>query len=470
MDTVSTSTYMDNRIPGIEDLPSIRDYYNSGITKPYAFRKQQLQLLKQALIKYEKEISEALYADLKKSPEEAYGTEIGLVIADINLALKNLRNWMLPRRVSTNLVNLPSSSMIYHDPLGVVLIIAPWNYPFQLSLIPLVGAIAAGNCAVIKPSELASATATIIKKIISEIYPKQYINVVEGDGAIVVPAIMKSFRFDHVFYTGSIPVGRAIYQLAASALIPVTLELGGKSPAIIEKDADINIAARRIAFGKFINAGQTCIAPDYLLVHESIQDSFIQKLKKTIEDFFGNDPASSYSYARIINEKRFDTLKNYLSQGRIIFGGQHDKSKLFISPTVMDNVDDDSPLIKEEIFGPILPVFSFSTMQEALALIQRNPNPLAFYIFTSSSKKEKEWIEAVPFGGGCVNNSAWHFGNHYLPFGGIGNSGIGAYHGKYSFDVFSHAKPVMKTPSWIDPKIKYPPFEGRMKWFKWFIK
>ena len=312
---------------GIAEISRVRDFYNTGATKPYAFRREQLLALKRALSKYEQEICDALFKDLKKSPEESYGTEIGLLLADINLALKNLHKWMKPQRASTNLVNLPSSSLIYRDPLGVVLIIAPWNYPFQLLLMPLVGAIAGGNCAVIKPSELAPATASIIEKIIAEIYSPEYIKVIQGDGATVIPDAMRSIRFDHIFYTGSIPVGKIIYQMAASSLIPVTLELGGKSPAIVESDANLTVAARRIVMGKFLNAGQTCIAPDYLLVHSTIKKRFINELKKTIVDFFGDDPSLSDSFGKIINEKRFDTLVKYLSQGTIVAGGQYDKSR-----------------------------------------------------------------------------------------------------------------------------------------------
>ncbi|MBS1596662.1 MAG: aldehyde dehydrogenase [Bacteroidetes bacterium] len=453
-----------------KELAAIRSYYNKGITKTYAFRRQQLLLLKKALLKYEQEINEALYSDLKKSPEESYASEFGLVLAEINLSIKHLRKWMQPKRVSTNLVNLPSSSLIYRDPLGVALIIAPWNYPFQLLMIPLVGAIAGGNCAVLKPSELSSATSHITAKIIEEIFSPEYIKIVQGDGASVIPNLMRSFRFDHIFYTGSIPVGKIIYQMAAPELIPVTLELGGKSPVIVEADANIEVAARRIAIGKFLNAGQTCIAPDYLLIHSSVKAKFIDAIKKTIEEFYSEDPSDSSSYGKIINERRFDALINYLSQGKIIAGGNHDKSKLYISPTIIDHVAMDVPLMKEEIFGPILPIHEFTDMRQALNIIQQNPNPLSLYIFTSNTKKEKEWVNAVSFGSGCVNNTAWQFANHHLPFGGVGYSGMGAYHGKYTFDVFTHAKPVMKTPNWFDPNIKYPPFKGKLKWFKMFIK
>ncbi|HTS45541.1 MAG TPA: aldehyde dehydrogenase [Puia sp.] len=470
MDTTKTFVDRENQEQEIGSLKSIRDYYISGITRPYAFRMQRLLALKNIVLKYEKEISLALYSDLKKSPEETYAAETGLVLADINLALKNLHQWMRPRKTATNLVNFRSSSTIYQDPKGVVLIISPWNYPFQLLFIPLVGAIAAGNCVVLKPSELSPATASIMEKIIKEIFPPEYIRIIPGDGSVIVHALINSFRFDHIFYTGSIPVGKIIYKMAAEALIPVTLELGGKSPAVVEKDANIRIAARRIAEGKFINAGQTCVAPDYLLVHEKLRDKFMGELNRTIRNFFGENPAVSQSYGKIISEKRFDVLISYLSEGRIVHGGQHDRSALFIAPTIMDNISTDSVLMKEEIFGPILPVFSFTNMQEALDIIQLNPNPLSFYVFTADPAKEKAWIAKLPFGNGCVNNAAWQFANHHLPFGGIGNSGIGAYHGRFSFDIFSHAKPVMKTYSWPDLNIKYPPFTGKLKWFKLFMR
>ncbi len=452
------------------DLPAIRDYFESGHTRSYLFRRQQLQLLKQAVLKYEREIGDALFKDLRKSPEEAYATETGMVLSEINVALKNLKKWMRPQRTRTNLVNFPSSGRIYRDPLGVILIISPWNYPLQLLLIPLAGAIAGGNCAVVKPSEFAPATAAILEKILGEIYPGNYIQVLQGNGAEVVPAMMNSFRFDHIFYTGSVQVGRVIYQLAAKDLVPVTLELGGKSPAVVESDADLKISARRIAVGKFANAGQTCVAPDYLLVHESVYPAFLTELRSVLGLFYGDHPQDSGSYGRIVNSNRFDKLAGYLTQGRTIMGGETDRTDLFMAPTVLEGVSFDSPLMTEEIFGPILPVYSFNTMEEALALIKRNPDPLAFYIFTSSVETERAWIEALPFGGGCVNNTVWQFANHHFPFGGIGSSGIGAYHGRYSFTTFTHAKPVLKTPAWFDPGIKYPPLQGKLKWIKRLIK
>lgn len=454
----------------IQQLQSMRNHFETGITRPYHFRKKQLQILKQAILKYEKEISAALYSDLKKSPEEAYSTEIGLVLSEINLAIKNLSNWMQPKFVGTDLANLPSSSKIYRDPLGVVLIIGPWNYPFQLIMNPLIGAIAGGNVAIIKPSEFANATAIIIEKIMFEFFPDEYIYTVLGDGAAEVSAMMQSFRFDHIFYTGSIAVGKAIYKMAAENLIPVTLELGGKSPCVVEADANLIIAAKRIVLGKFLNVGQTCIAPDYILVHQSVKDELIKNLKSSIEKFYTTDASTSYDYGKIINEKRFDKLIGYLNEGEIIFGGNHDKNKLFIAPTLIDNISLDSSLMKEEIFGPILPIIAYSTQEEALQTIKQNENPLAFYLFTTNKKSEEEWIKSVPFGGGCINNTDWHFTNHNLPFGGVGNSGMGAYHGKFTFDTFTRLKAVLKTPNLFDPFIKYPSFKGRLKLFKWIFR
>jgi aldehyde dehydrogenase (NAD+) len=459
-----------NHLIQINELSALRSFYDSGATKPIAFRKQQLTKLRQVLQKYEVAISQALYSDLKKSPEESYGTETGLVLAEINHTLKNLHRWLGPQKTETNLVNLPSGSKVYRDPLGVVLIIGPWNYPLQLILIPLVGAIAGGNTAVLKPSEVASATAQLLTKMITEAFPPDYIKVVNGDGAEIVPAIMKNFRFDHVFYTGSISVGKAIYKLAAEQLIPVTLELGGKSPAIVERDANISVAARRIVIGKFLNTGQTCIAPDYVLVHQDLKEKFVARLKETILQFYSSSPATSSDYGKIINEKRFDALVSYLNNENIILGGKYDKKTLFIEPTIIDGITDSSPLWTTEIFGPILPVISFKNYEEAKALVERNPNPLAFYLFTNDSKIEKRWIEEVSFGGGCINNTAWHFSNHYLPFGGVGNSGMGSYHGRRTVETFTRAKAVMKTPIWFDPPIKYPPFKGKLKLFKWFFR
>ncbi|MEO8771415.1 MAG: aldehyde dehydrogenase [Ferruginibacter sp.] len=451
-------------------LSAVRDYYNSGATRSFEFRKQQLQKLKAALEKHEQTIYAALFEDLKKSQEESWVTENGFVYVEINNTLKHLSGWMQPEKVSTNLLNLPSKSFIISEPLGVVLIIAPWNYPFQLLFNPLVGAIAAGNCVVLKSSEFAPATSKIMKLIIEENFAPNYILFTEGDGATVVPEMINNFFFDHIFYTGSTAVGKMIYQMAANNLVPVTLELGGKSPCVVESDADIKIAAKRIAMTKFNNAGQMCVAPDYLLIHQSKKEEFIHEIKKVLKQFFGEDAKASDNYGKIINERQFDRIVKYFDDGKTIIGGRVDRSKLYIEPSLIDNIELNSKIMTDEIFGPILPIITFSTMDEAIKIIEINKNPLAFYIFTSDNKKEKAWLNAVAFGGGCVNNASWHLTNHNLPFGGRGNSGTGQYHGKFSFQTFSHRKAIMKTPTWFDPSIKYPPFKGKLKLFKWIIR
>ncbi len=451
-------------------LQNMRNYFETGVTRSYNFRRQQLLALQKAIHQNEQAINDALYYDLKKSPEETYISETGLVYAELSVALKKLGKWMKPKRVGTDIANLPSSSKIYRDPLGVVLIIAPWNYPLQLSFIPLVGAVAGGNCAVIKPSEFAPATAAIMQKIIAETFSPEYISIVQGDGAEIIPAMMDAFRFDHILYTGSIPVAKAIYARAAADLIPVTLELGGKSPAIVEADANIEIAAKRITMGKFLNVGQTCIAPDYLLVHKSVKDKLISGIIKSMKEFYGDDTANSYEYGKIINEKRFDKLVSYFTDGNIVHGGTHNKQQLFIEPTLIDNIKPGAAIMQDEIFGPLLPVITFNTTEEAIQTVKQHANPLAFYLFTSSAEKEQQWINNVSFGGGCINNADVYFTNHHLPFGGVGNSGMGAYHGKFTFDTFTRLKPVMKTPVWFNLAIKYPPFRGKLKYFKWFIK
>ncbi|HLD54042.1 MAG TPA: aldehyde dehydrogenase [Sediminibacterium sp.] len=453
----------------IAQLQQQRHFFESGATRPYAFRKQQLLNLKRAVEEHEEAIYAALYADLHKSKEECWVTENGFFMAELKDTLANLKSWMEPEAVPTNLLNLPSSSKVMREPLGVVLIIGPWNYPFQLLFTPLMGALAAGNTVVLKPSEFAPATAAVMEKIIHAVFPPEQVLYVPGDGATVIPAMMNHFAFDHVFYTGSTGVGKIIYKMAAENLVPVTLELGGKSPCVVEEDANITIAAKRIAMPKFSNAGQMCVAPDYVLVHESKRVELIEALKKAIPQFYGNDAAKEEGYGRIINEKQFNRIIQYLSDGTIVYGGKYDAASLYIEPTILDGVSVDSTIMRDEIFGPILPILSFNTMEEAKAIIAKNPNPLAFYIFTGSSAKEQAWLQAVPAGGACVNTATLHLTNPNLPFGGRGFSGTGAYHGKYSFETFSHKKAVMKTPTWFDPALKYPPFTGKLKLLKWLV-
>jgi aldehyde dehydrogenase (NAD+) len=447
-------------------LQNMRRYFESGITLPYAFRREQLLALKRAIEAHEEEIYAALRSDLRKSKEEAFASENGLTLTDLNESLRHLKDWMTPELVSTALFNMPSRSYIRREPLGVILIVAPWNYPFQLSFTPLIGALAAGNCAVVKPSEFAPATSAVIGRIITKTFPPEYVLFVDGEGARVIPEMMQAFRFDHIFYTGSTHVGKIMYQKAAEQLIPVTLELGGKSPAVIEKDANLSVTARRITLGKFMNAGQTCIAPDYVLVPEEMLQPFAEEMKKSIEKFYGKEAAASADYGRIINQRQFDRLSTYLHSGTVLVGGKTSREDLFIEPTLIKDVALDAPVMQDEIFGPILPIIPYSTREQAREIIARNPNPLAFYVFTGSKVNATYWLDAVPAGGACVNNANLHYANLELPFGGRGNSGIGSYHGRQSFITFSHAKSVMKTPTWFDPDIKYPPYRGKL----WLLK
>lgn len=452
-------------------LQNMRSYFSTGATLDYEFRKAQLQKLKDVILEHEEKIYEALQKDLDKSREESYATEIGLVITEISFAVKNLKKWMRPERMKTNLLNFPSSSRLYRDPYGVTLIISAWNYPFQLLLAPLVGSMAAGNCTVLKPSEMAPAISAVISEIFRKHFDPQYISVFEGDGKEVVPTLMNSFRFDYIFYTGGTAVGKVIYQAAAEKLIPVTLELGGKSPAIVEKDADIKTTARRLTMGKFLNAGQSCVAPDYVLVQKEKKDDLINELIQTTKKFFGDEPAESYDYGKMINERHFDGMMELLpEENKIVFGGKHNREKLYLSPTIVQNIDLQDAVMQKEIFGPILPVIDYNKKEDALQIIRNFDKPLSFYLFTKDKQIEKWWMKHVPFGGGCINNTLWHLSNPHLPFGGVGSSGIGAYHGKFSFLTFSHSKAVLSTPTWFDPGFKYPPFKGRLGLLKRFIK
>lgn len=447
----------------------MRNYFEQGNTISYSFRRKQLQQLKESILKHEAALNEALYADLKKSKEEVWITETGMVLAEIDNAIKNLKKWMRPVSVRTNLVSLPGSSRIYAEPLGVVLLIAPWNYPFQLLFMPLVGAIAAGNSVVMKPSEFATETEKIMRTIIEEIFNPLYIKYVTGEGATIIPEMMNHFRFDHVFYVGSTAVGKIIYQMAAAQLVPVTLELGGKSPTIVTPSAKLGVAARRIANAKFSNAGQMCIAPDYVLVHQSVKDDFINELKNVIHQFYGVNPLQSYDFGKIINQKQIDRLKRYLEGQDVLTGGTVDEAKQYMAPSLINQPKLDDAIMKEEIFGPLLPIITYSNRQEAESIINKNPNPLAMYIYAEDQEEAAYWIQKIPFGGGCINSSALHYTNKNLPFGGRGNSGIGHYHGKYSFDTFSHKKSILKQATWIDIKFSYPSFKGKLKWLKKII-
>ena len=450
----------------MDSLINLSNFYRQGNTLSYEFRLNSLRNLQRAILNNEEAIYDALFSDLKKSKEESWSSETGQILEEIKFAIKHLHQWMKPEKVSTGLLSFPSSGKIYKDPLGVVLIIAPWNYPLQLIMVPLVGAIAAGNCIVLKPSESAPATEKLIVKIIKETFDEEYIKVVTGEGAEVVNLMMNNFRFDHIFYTGSAFVGKEIYKVAARDLIPVTMELGGKSPCIVEKDAVIKVAARRIVLGKFLNAGQTCIAPDYVLVHSSKKEELLEEMASAIKQFYTDQPQNSYDYGKIINKKRFTNLAAFLSEGNIHCGGKTSEDSLYIEPTIITGVTMESSVMKEEIFGPILPVIGFETSEAAMDIVRQNKNPLAFYLFTQNRNTEVEWLKQIRFGGGCINNCLLHFANKNMPFGGIGYSGFGAYHGKFTFNLFSHAKPVLKSATWPDPGFKYPSFKGKLKWLK----
>ncbi len=450
----------------LSNLHLMRQFFDTGNTLSYDFRKRSLLQLKEALLKYEEDLNAALYYDLHKSKEEVWLTETGMVISEIDYFLKHLKSWMKPQKVGTNLINIPGKSYIMPEPLGVTLIIAPWNYPCQLLLMPLVGAIAAGNCAVLKPSEYAKNTEAVLTKIITETYNTAYVYCVTGDGATIIPHMMNQFAFNHVFFTGGTTVGKQIYKMAADNLVPATLELGGKSPCIVTPNAHLKVAARRIASIKFSNAGQMCIAPDYLLVHQSIQKQFIEILISTIEDFYGTNPSDSYDFGRIVNLKQFERLIRYLHSGEVVYGGEHNKNMLYIAPAVLQNVSMNDPIMQEEIFGPLLPVLTYNNNKQAIDIIRHNSDPLAFYIFTNNHSEAGEWLKKVPSGNAAVNTTAVFYTNKKLPFGGRGSSGIGRYHGKFSFDTFSHQRAVLRRGTWPDFPIAYPTYKGKLTMLK----
>ena len=434
-----------------------REFFKSQKTKSLNFRKMYLEKLKEVLQNNEDLLYEAIYQDFGKSKFDTYTTEISFVIKDIDYFLKNLKSLAKPKKVRTNLANQLGSSRIYPEPLGCSLVIGAWNYPYQLSLSPVVAALAAGNTCILKPSEIAENTMKAMAKIINENFPKEYLFVAEG-GVEEITEILK-LKFDKIFFTGSPKVGQIVYEAAAKNLTPVTLELGGKSPAIVTSSADFEVAAKRIVWGKFLNAGQTCVAPDYILVDEKVKDSFLDSLKSFILKF-GYQPDSE-QYTKIINEKNFERLLKLIDSEKIFTGGKTDASKRYIEPTILQNVTWEDDVMKEEIFGPILPVLTFTNFNEALLQIADYEKPLSAYLFTDKSEEKESFISKISFGGGCINDVVMHLSNDYLPFGGVGNSGIGNYHGKYSFEAFSHQKAVLDRLTWGEPDIKYPPYTDK---------
>ena len=446
-----------------------RLFFNSHQTKDIDFRISQLKTLRKAILTYEDRLYEALWKDLHKSKFEAYATEIGLVLTEIGKHIRHLRKWAKPERVCTNqMIHFWSISRIYKEPYGMVLIIAPWNYPFQLLINPLVGAISAGNCVVLKASEYTPHTAEVMGMMIREFFPPEYITLFGGGRT--ANQVLLSQVWDYIFFTGSPVVGKIILEAAAKNLTPVSLELGGKSPCIVDRDANLKVAASRIMWGKFINAGQTCIAPDYLFVHQSVKKELMELMKQKIGEYFGENPKISPDYVRIATVPKTERLAVFLKSAHVVTGGDIDVEARYIAPTIIDAVKPDDPVMQEEIFGPILPVMEFNDLSEVTDYVNSHPKPLAFYYFSDSRSKQKEMLRTTSSGGGCINEVLMHIANDRLPFGGVGNSGIGHYHGKYSYEVFSHARSIMKKANFIDIPIRYAPYNNKIKLIKMLIK
>ncbi|WP_195696407.1 aldehyde dehydrogenase [Priestia megaterium] len=417
-------------------------FFNSGKTKDVAFRIETLKKLRDLVVRHEEDILKAVKADLNKPEMEAKRAEVGLVLSEIDFAVENLAEWSAPKEVETPSTHAGAKSYIYQDPYGLALVIAPWNYPFQLAVSPVVGAIAAGNCVVLKPSELTPHTSSLLAKMFNENFPEEYLTVVEGE-VETSTALLKE-NFDYIFFTGSTMVGKIVAEAAAKHLTPVTLELGGKSPTIVHEDANIEEAAKRIARGKFANAGQTCVAPDYILVQRNVKDELLANLKQVVTNTYGEDVSQNLDFPHVVSEKHFDRLNSFLTNGDIVFGGKTDRSRLFIEPTVLDNISWEDNVMQDEIFGPILPVIVYDEISEVIEAIVKRPKPLALYLFSEDEAVQDHILHSVSFGGGSINDTINHMTSHYLPFGGVGDSGMGAYHGKASFDTFSHAKSILK--------------------------
>ena len=452
---------------GVQSITDIvskqRCFFDSEITKDISFRFKQLQTLKQLIIEHENAINQALVADLKKPLVETYTSEIAIIIKEINNALHNLKKWSQPKVKAVSWQLLPAFGQIYPEPLGVVLIIGAWNYPVQLNILPLVGAIASGNCAIIKPSEFAPHTSHLLAELISKFFPSEYIAVVEGD--VETNKLLLQEKFDYIFFTGSSAIGKIIMAEAAKHLTPMTLELGGKSPCIVDCDINLEVAARRITWGKFFNAGQSCLSPDYLLVHRNIKRDLLESIAKCIRQFYGENPAESPDYARIINQNQFHRLVQFL-KGEILIGGESNLEDCYIAPTIINNVAWDDAVMQSEIFGPILPVIEYTDIDEVITQLKSQPKPLALYLFSHNQSLHKRILRETSSGGVCINDTMKQIAAPSLPFGGVGNSGFGCYHEKASFDTFSHYKSVLNRPSFFDLNLLYAPYAGKLAWLK----
>ncbi len=458
----SGEVYMQNISRLIEKQ---RAFFQSGMTLDVEFRLTQLKKLKKAVQSYRMELQEALKKDLNKPEFESYATEIGLVMEEIQYAVNHLKKWMRPERAAVSIVNFPSSGRIYREPYGVTLIMSPWNYPVLLTLEPLIGAIEGGNCAVVKPSAYAPHTSTVLKELLEKTFPKQYIAVVEGGRKENQDLLAE--KFDLIFFTGSVSVGKQVMEAASRHLTPVVLELGGKSPCIVDETSNVRLSAKRIVWGKFINGGQTCVAPDYVLVAESVKESFLQYLCYYIKKSYGDGKEIPADYSRIVNRKHFDRLLHLLEGEHPVIGGTFREETLQIFPTVLDQINFDSRIMQEEIFGPILPVLTFQNFQEMIQEGKNRPKPLAAYLFTRSKKNREYFLKHYQSGGACINDTVMHLASNTMPFGGVGNSGMGGYHGKYSFDAFTHERSVLSKSLLIDLPLRYPPYK---KWAYLILK
>lgn len=445
-----------------------RLFFNEHITREIPYRLTALDRLREGIIEHEADIMQALHADLGKTPFESYASEIGMVLSEISYVQRHLSSWAARRRCPTPLFLFGSRSSIHYEPRGLVLVIAPWNYPFNLALLPLVGAIAAGNCVVIKPSGEAPHTAACLQSLIDECFVDEYVAAVEPD--MEVTDALLSLPWNYIFYTGGEAYGHRVMEAAARYLTPVTLELGGKSPCIVDADADLRIAAQRIVWGKLLNAGQTCVAPDMLFVHQQVKEPLIKAIIEEIKTQYGDNPAQSPDYPRIVNTCHFDRLALLLKEGDIVHGGATDRNQLYIEPTLIENAPATSPLMTTEIFGPLLPIVPFSDIDDCVEYVNGHPTPLALYYFTSSKRQARYMINHTASGGVCINDTIVHVANNRLPFGGMGASGMGAYHGRYSFELFSHAKPVVRTTTRLYLDFKCPPYADRLRWVKRLLR
>ena len=447
---------------------SQQQFFYSNATKSTSFRIAQLKKVREILKQNEQRLFEAIYADFGKSAFETYITELGIMYEEINSLIRNIPSWSKRKRVWTGLANFPAKSYVIPEPLGVTLVIGAWNYPYQLSILPALTAMAAGNTVIIKPSEMPSRTSEIMAELINSNFDEHYLHVVEG--GVEVTTELLELPFDKIFFTGSTHVGRIVYQAAAKHLTPVTLELGGKSPTFVLKDADIPMTAKRIVWAKFLNAGQTCVAPDYILVHEKIEQQFLDTLRSETTKMYNFKDGIPENYLQIINERNFDRLTSLIDEKKCMYGGSHDRSRRFIEPTILHNVDFTDKIMEDEIFGPILPVLRFDDLDEAIKRVKERPKPLSCYIYGKDKKPIDKILHELSFGGGCINDSIMHLSNSRLPFGGVGHSGMGSYHGKAGFDSFSHHKSLLEKPFWFEAPIKYAPYtDWKKKLVKWLL-